>query len=151
MSKASEIIVRPLAQEDWGQWRILWRQYLEFYETTLSEEIYESSFARMLSGSPHEFEGIVATNDTGELVGLVHFLFHRHGWKVENVCFLQDLFVADSARKKGVGRKLIEAVYSRADEEGSPTVYWNTQHFNAEARKLYDKIGTLTPFIKYNR
>ncbi|MDD9921010.1 MAG: GNAT family N-acetyltransferase, partial [Boseongicola sp.] len=54
-------------------------------------------------------------------------------------------------RGQGIGRALIEAVYSAADDAGAPAVYWLTQDFNAEARKLYDRIGTLTPFIKYAR
>jgi GNAT superfamily N-acetyltransferase len=54
-------------------------------------------------------------------------------------------------RGTGVGRKLIEAVYAAADAAGRPAVYWLTQDFNATARQLYDRIGVLTPFIKYNR
>jgi hypothetical protein len=46
---------------------------------------------------------------------------------------------------------LIEKVYEEADKCGTPTVYWLTQEFNAPARKLYDKIADLTPFIKYAR
>ena len=50
-----------------------------------------------------------------------------------------------------MGRALIEAVYAAADRYGTPSGYWMTQEFNAEARKLYDRIATLTPFIKYSR
>jgi len=46
---------------------------------------------------------------------------------------------------------LIKAVYRAADDNGTPTVYWNTQHFNETARQLYDRIAQLTPFIKYQR
>jgi len=46
---------------------------------------------------------------------------------------------------------LIEAVYKAADDAGAPSVYWMTQEFNTNARKLYDRIGQLTPFIKYQR
>jgi len=42
-------------------------------------------------------------------------------------------------------------VYDAADENGTPTVYWLTQDFNATARQLYDRIANVTPFIKYNR
>ena len=66
-----------------------------------------------------------------------------------------DMWVEDpadpSVRGQGVGRALIEAVYAAADAAGCPSVYWMTQEFNAEARKLYDRIATLTPFIKYQR
>ncbi len=144
------MIVRPLQAADEPQWRALWKGYLDYYETVLPDEIYRSSFERMLSGDEREFRGLVAERD-GRLVGLVHYLFHRHGWKVENVCYLQDLYTAPEVRGQGVGRALIEAVYAAADAAGSPSVYWLTQDFNAAGRRLYDRVGQLTPFIKYTR
>jgi GNAT superfamily N-acetyltransferase len=81
----------------------------------------------------------------------VHYLFHRHGWKIENTCYLQDLFTAPDARGRGVARALIEAVYTEADRQGAPVVYWLTQDFNHTARALYDKVAVKTPFIKYQR
>lgn len=87
----------------------------------------------------------------GRAMGLVHYLFHRHGWRVENVCYLQDLYVSDEARGTGLGRRLIEAVYAAADANGTPGVYWLTQEFNATARQLYDRIAKVSPFIRYNR
>ncbi len=84
-------------------------------------------------------------------MGLVHFIFHRHNWKIEDVCYLQDLYADPAMRGSGVGRALIEAVYAAADSHGAPAVYWMTQDFNTTARKLYDRIGQLTPFIKYQR
>jgi hypothetical protein len=45
----------------------------------------------------------------------------------------------------------MEAVYAAADANGTPNVYWNTQAFNATARRLYDRVGVATPFIKYRR
>lgn len=144
------LIVRPLTHADNAEWRRLWTGYLEYYETSVSEEVYETAFARMLSPKEGEFHGMVAELD-GKLVGLVHYLYHRHGWKIENVCYLQDLYADPDVRGKGIGRALIEAVYSAADANGTPGVYWLTQDFNEAGRRLYDRIGTLTPFIKYAR
>ncbi len=143
-------LVRPLREEDAPHWRRLWTAYLEFYEAEVSEEIYASSFARLLGDDPQDFHGLIAEVD-GTPVGLTHYLFHRHGWKIENICYLQDLYADPSVRGQGVGRALIEAVYKAADEAGAPSVYWNTQHFNETARRLYDRIGVETPFIKYRR
>lgn len=142
--------VRPLRPDDEQAWRALWRAYLAFYGTEVSEEVYATTFSRLLGDDPHDFNGLVAESD-GRPVGLVHYLFHRHGWKVENVCYLQDLYADPAVRGRGIGRRLIEAVYAAADAAGAPSVYWLTQDFNAEARRLYDRIGTLTPFIKYAR
>lgn len=146
----TKLTIRPLRPEDRSDWARLWRGYLEFYETSLPETVYDSTFARLLGDDPQDFNALVAEAD-GRLVGLTHYLFHRHAWKVENVCYLQDLYAVPEMRGKGVGRALIEAVYAAADANGTPAVYWLTQEFNTTARQLYDRIGVLTPFIRYQR
>ena len=142
--------IRPLTRADESDWRRLWTGYLAYYETTLPEEVYVSTFARLLGEDPQDFSCLVAEQD-GTLVGLTHYLFHRHAWKIENTCYLQDLYADPDVRGTGVGRKLIEAVYAAADAAGAPSVYWLTQDFNTTARQLYDRVGKLTPFIRYNR
>jgi len=138
-----------LTRADEPHWRRLWSAYLAFYETEVPEEVYLTTFARLLSDDEPQW-GLIAEVD-GQPVGLVHYIFHRHNWKIEDVCYLQDLYADPAARGKGVGRVLIEAVYAAADAQGTPAVYWLTQDFNTTARKLYDRIGTVTPFVKYQR
>ncbi len=142
--------VRPLRNEDRDQWSDMWRDYLAFYETSVPDDVYDTTFSRLLGDDPSDFSCFVAELD-GQLIGLTHFLFHRHAWKVEQVCYLQDLFTRPEARGTGVGRALIQAVYDEADRHGAPSVYWLTQDFNHTARKLYDRIGKQTPFIRYQR
>ncbi len=148
---AESVTIRPLAPGDEAEWRRLWTGYLEFYETSVPEEIYQTYFARLLGDDPQDFHGLVAQTPDGRLVGLTHYVFHRHGWRVENVVYLQDLYVDPDVRGTGAGRALIEAVYDAADAAGCPSVYWLTQDFNSVARQLYDRIATQTPFIKYQR
>ncbi|WP_380052593.1 GNAT family N-acetyltransferase [Falsihalocynthiibacter sp. SS001] len=142
------LIVRDLTPEDRPEWERLWTGYLEFYKTTLPPEVYASTFARLLGNDPRDFNGLIAELD-GKPVGLTHYLFHRHAWKIEDVCYLQDLWADPNVRGQGIGRALIETVYERAADAGSTNVYWLTAEDNAQARQLYDRIGALTPFIKY--
>lgn len=142
--------IREIRKDDEAEWRRLWHGYLAFYETALPEEVYATSFARLLDPAVDDYHGLIAEVE-GKPVGLVHYIYHRHGWRIENVCYLQDLYVDPEVRGTGAGRTLIEAVYAAADADGCPSVYWLTQHFNATARQLYDRIATLTPFIKYQR
>ncbi len=144
------LTIRPLTAADEAAWRELWTGYLEYYESELPEEIYRTTFARLLSDDPQEFHGLVAERG-GELLGLVHYVYHRSCWSIENNCYLQDLFVAPEWRGKSIGRALIEAVYAASDMDGHPNVYWLTQHFNDVGRRLYDRVGTLSPFVVYNR
>lgn len=144
------VTVRPLRASDKDQWSVLWTAYLAFYETTRPREVFDLYFDRLIGNDPQDYNGLVAELN-GELVGLTHYLFHRHGWSEANTCYLQDLYADPAVRGQGIGRKLIEGVYAAADTAGVPSVYWLTQDFNTQARKLYDRIGVKTPFIKYTR
>ena len=146
----TRLIIRPLKREDEPEWRRLWTAYLEYYETTLPEEIFQTTFERLLSGKDHEFQGFLALWE-GKPVGLTHYLFHRSCWQIDHVCYLQDLFVDPQVRGRSFGRALIEAVYDAADKAGNPGVYWMTQDFNQAGRRLYDRVAELTPFIIYER
>ena len=144
------LAIRPIAPRDEAHWRRLWTGYLDYYETRVGEDVYRTTFARLLSGAENEFRGLLAVAGDRP-VGLVHYLFHRHCWRVENTCYLQDLYTDPDQRGQGVARALIEAVYAAADAEGCPSVYWLTQEFNYRGRMLYDQVGVKTPFIRYNR
>ena len=142
------ISIRPLTARDEKDWRRLWTAYLDFYETTLPEVVYQTAFDRLLTEDAHEFQGLVAERD-GKLVGLAHFLFHRTLWATTDTCYLMDLFADPEVRGQGIGRALIEATRQRALEAGIPSLYWMTQEFNYPGRTLYDKVAEKTPFIVY--
>jgi GNAT superfamily N-acetyltransferase len=142
--------IRPLLPADYKQWRKLWISYLDFYETSLNDEVIDKTFNRFID-EHHNRQNALVAEQSSDLVGLVHYIYHPHNWKIEDVCYLQDLFVAPENRGQQIAKILIEKVYEEADKCGTPTVYWLTQEFNAPARKLYDKIADLTPFIKYAR
>jgi GNAT superfamily N-acetyltransferase len=87
----------------------------------------------------------------GELVGLVHYIFHRSTIMIAPTCYLQDLFTSEAARGRGVGRALIEAVYAKASAAGSPRVYWMTHETNQSAMCLYDQVAERSGFLQYRK
>lgn len=143
--------IREPRTEDEAAWRALWTGYLTFYESSVSDAVYAKTFARLVDPARTNQRAFLAVDDQDQPIGLVHYIIHPHNWREEDVVYLQDLYVSDAARGSGAGRALIEAVYAWADANGTPGVYWLTQDFNASARHLYDRIATLTPFIKYQR
>ena len=140
--------IRPLRADDRGAWDPLWQGYLTFYESRLPAEVTEATWQRLLTEGIDP-NGFCAVDESDVPIGIVHYLFHSSTWSTSEVCYLQDLFVSPEVRLGGAGRALIEAVYSAARERGAGQTYWLTQEFNETARKLYDRVGRLTPFIKY--
>lgn len=119
------MIVRPVEQSDLEAWRPLWDGYNEFYgrggETAPPEGVTAVTWGRFLD--PDEPMFALVADDGGRLVGLVHALFHRSTTRIENVCYLRDLFTLPDQRGKGVGRALIQGVSERAHAEGVDSVY----------------------------
>ncbi len=142
--------VRPLAAGDHAAWGRLWQGYLTFYETSRPPEMFELHFARLIDPAVEAWQGLVAETADG-LAGLAHLVFHPHGWYADPVCYMQDLYVDPGARGQRIGQALIEASYAVADARGAPRVYWTTQEHNHTARRLYDRIGRKTAFIRYER
>lgn len=144
------IEIRPLRAEDRDLWGPLWRAYLAFYRTERPPEIHDTSFARFVDPARADMLAWIALSE-GRGAGLVHVILHAHGWQVEPVTYLQDLYVDPAFRGRGLGARLIETVYADADAAGRPNVYWTTQTGNATARALYDRIAVATDFMKYSR
>ena len=143
------LTVRALRPDDRAAWEALWRGYLTFYETAETPEVTETTWQR-LHDPAEPLHALVAEKDS-TILGIVHFIYHRSTWTVGPYCYLQDLFTADAARRQGVGRALIEAVYEQAKAHGASRVYWLTHETNATARSLYDTVATRTGFIQYRK
>jgi len=143
--------IRPIRESDFAAWQPLWDGYNAFYgrkgETALAPEITKTLWRRVFDPEEPVF-ALVAEAD-GKLLGLAHYLFHRSTTRIELTCYLQDLFTAEEARGRGVGRLLIEGVYQAAREAGIKRVYWQTHETNAAARLLYDKVAKHAGFIVY--
>jgi len=149
MNEDARIKIRPLRVDERADWEPLWRGYLDFYKTTLPQQTYESTWARL--HDPSEPMWLLGAYVDGKLRGIVHYLYHRSCWTVGNYCYLQDLFVSKEARGHGLGRALIEAVYKVAQEAGASRVHWLTHETNATARVLYDQLATAPGFIQYRK
>ncbi len=143
--------VRRLEAKDKAAWLPLFEAYIEFYKATVPDDVIEITWARLLSGVEGVHIGLVAVDDSDKPIGIAHALFHRSTWSPTWYCYLEDLFVEPTLRAKGVGRKLIEAVYQEAEARQCTRTYWTTQEFNYRARGLYDQMATKSPFVQYRR
>ena len=132
------IKVRPIVEADKARWLELFKEYIIFYKSKLSDEQFELTWKRI--NSEFNINGRVAEID-GRIVGFTHYIFRPSTWAVEDFCYLEDLYVDPKVRGGGVGRALIKAVEDIAIAKGSKRLYWTTAPDNETARKLYDKVA----------
>jgi GNAT superfamily N-acetyltransferase len=144
--------IRGILRSDYDGWLPLWDGYNAFYgrsgPTALAQQITRVTWGRFFD--PSETVRAIVAEEDGRLIGLAHYLFHRSTTRLKDICYLQDLFTAAHARGRGVGRRLIEAVYEAARDAGSSRVYWQTQSTNEAGRALYDKVARHLGFIVYS-
>lgn len=153
MSQALNI--RPVRPSDYAAWLPLWEGYNAFYgrigSTALSADITRTTWTRFFDAYEPMHACVAESEDSGGLLGMVHYLYHRTTISVSPTCYLQDLFTIEPARGKGVGRGLINAVYERASEAGAARVYWLTHETNQVAMRLYDRIADRSGFIVFRK
>jgi len=147
------LLIRAVERSDFAAWKLLWDGYNAFYgrkdETALPDRTTEMTWSRFFDG--YEPVHALVAEQSGQLLGLTHFIFHRSTIMIEPTCYLQDLFTLESARGKGVGRALIQEVYRRAEKAGASRVYWHTHETNEAAMKLYDKVADKSGFVVYRK
>jgi GNAT superfamily N-acetyltransferase len=147
------IAVRTVRRDDFAAWKPLWDGYNAFYgrsgNTALPLKVTQMTWSRFFD----EYEPMHAlvAEQSGTLLGLAHFLYHRSTIQVSPTCYLQDLFTVEAARGRGVGRALIHAVYERASTAGSGRVYWQTHETNTVAMGLYNNVAERSGFVVYRK
>ncbi|MES2938688.1 MAG: GNAT family N-acetyltransferase [Pseudomonadota bacterium] len=149
----SPVAIRFVQPGDYAQWKVLWDGYNAFYErdgaTALPEDVTRVTWQRFLDPDA-PMHALVAEAD-GQLLGLAHYLFHPSTIAVAPSCYLSDLFTAEAARGRGIGRVLIEAVYGCAEAAQCARVYWQTHESNAKAQQLYNQLAERSGFIVYRK
>lgn len=141
--------IRNVSAEDHAAWLPLWQAYQRFYETTIAERVSAVTWQRMLD--PAEPINAALAWVDGVAVGMVHWIYHRSCWTVENSCYLQDLIVSPELRGTGIGRKLIEFVYAQARANGCIKVHWLTHETNATGIQLYERLAERPGFIQFRK
>ena len=82
------IKIRPITLSDKDRWLELFKEYIVFYKSKLSDEQFELTWQRLNSG--FNINGLLAELD-GEIVGFTHYIFRPSTWAVEDFCYLEDL------------------------------------------------------------
>ena len=150
--------IRPLQARDRDQWRALFQQYLlptvynerrGFYLTRPPESLLSVTFNRLVDPMRQPYAIVAVKSD--RIVGFANYLFHPSSWSMTDVCYLEDLYVEATMRRVGVGRALVQGVYTAADAAHAGAVHWVTHQSNSAARALFESTAHCTGFLRYER
>jgi len=83
----------------------------------------------------------LAMNEPGEALGFTQLYPVFSSVSMTRVWLLNDLFVAASVRKLGIGESLLNRARTFAAEAGAKGIQLETGTTNLEAQRLYEKLG----------
>ncbi|XUY26958.1 N-acetyltransferase family protein [Agrobacterium sp. rho-8.1] len=135
---------RPDHRADWLK---LWNDYLAFYSVDLVEDVTAHTWERIIDPTSRVSARLAVLD--GTLVGFAIHHFHDSTWVKTPDCYLEDLFIDETIRGKGIGRALIDDLISICEDKGWSRLYWHTNQDNARARKLYDSYMESDGHIRY--
>jgi GNAT superfamily N-acetyltransferase len=73
--------------------------------------------------------------------GVAQLRYRFSVWEAAPDCWLEDLYVADHARRLGLGAALLEAAIGRAERRGCRRIELDTNERNEPALALYHRFG----------
>lgn len=115
---------------------------LAAFERALHEvRAVAQDFLRDGFGDAPAFRTLVATTDGGTMVGFALYFFGYSTWEGRPVLYLEDLYVKQEHRGQGLGRQLMRALATRAQEANCTRFEWRVLDWNAPAIRFYESLG----------
>lgn len=139
--------IRKIQPADRDQWEALFLAYGVFYETAFTQQIVEGVWEWLMDPS-HSVSGFVAESE-GTLLGFAHLREQADTFRAGPSWFLDDLFTLPTARGRGVGRALIDALKEHGAAHGGGDLRWITAADNTQAQHLYDTLASRTSWVMY--
>lgn len=121
-----------------------------FYEQEPNPLKYEAYLRKRLES--YEATIFLAYDENSEAPG---FVLNYHSFSsvfLGKIIVLNDLYVIERQRKKGIGQSLIERTFKLAQDSGALRVDLGTAKTNITAQGLYEKIGFVkdTEYYSYS-
>jgi len=137
---AEETRIEPIVESQFETLLPMIAAYQGFYEVDdIRTSRNRSFFRRFISPSDR---GLLIGAWQGDcLVGYACLYWHFSSTRAVETVLMNDLYVDEQARGRGVGRALIAASAAVARERGAPHLEWSTRPDNLTAQRLYDSTG----------
>ena len=119
----------------------LMRAYCDFYRASPTDQALLNLAAALIDNPDSEGAQLIAREPGGGAVGFATIFWT---WSTTHACrigVMNDLFLAERARGRGLAEQLIMACRSECARQGARRLTWQTAPDNLRAQAVYDRIG----------
>ena len=99
-------------------------------------------FARALFSSPPRVFALIV-EDAGTPIGLALYYFNFSTFMAQPGLYLEDIFVDDAHRGRGIGRAIFRVLAARALDQGCARMEWSVLDWNAPSIAFYRALGAV--------
>ena len=139
-----EYLIRPLEPKDYPKIIELFKEFALFEK--LPEKMTNS--VSQIENDKELFNCFIAeTNNT--IIGYTTYFYAYYSW-IGKSLYLDDLYVTQKHRNKGLGKKLLNIVINIAKENNCKKVRWQVSSWNKNAQNFYKNIGAEIDNIELN-
>ena len=139
--------IRDAVAGDETEWRSLWAAHFDFHKVEIAPEVTDSTWRRILD--PTSVVDMRVAVVDGRLAGYAIYFAHPSTWVMSDDCYLEDLYLDERFRGRGVGRALMDDLIALSRKNGWSHLYWHCHENNTGARKLYDQYVKADGSVRY--
>ena len=132
--------IHPATRDDVPALLALIRGLAAFEKKRHKAVATEADLLRDGFGPQPKFRALIADWDDTP-AGYASFFYFYSPFHGRPALFLEDLFVLDDLRGKGIGKTLLAAVVKLALDEGCFGLRWEVLDWNRPAIEFYEKLG----------
>jgi GNAT superfamily N-acetyltransferase len=133
------LLIRPATKNDAALLLAMIRELAEFERMPDMVSNQEADLVRDGFGENPRFHALIA-EWSGQAAGYAIFFDYYSTWAGRGL-FLEDLFVREAFRGRGIGTALLAAVARVAVKEQCYGIHWSVLDWNEKAIELYKAMG----------
>ena len=96
---------------------------------------------------------VLVAEREGQVVGYAYGTLEDRDWNalLDRYGALHDIYVADSERRRGTGRRLLDAIVAELEALGAPRIVLCTMVSNTSAQRLFASAGFRSTMLEMTR
>jgi len=136
----TDVAIRTATAADAEAIHAFIRGLAEYEREPDAVEVTPATLRRQLAAEPAPFECLIASVE-GRDVGMALYYTTYSTWRGRVGVHLEDLFVSEAYRRRGVGEALVRHLAGLVEARGWGRLEWAVLEWNAPAIAFYERLG----------